>query len=94
MKCTGCGHEHDEKVGFGSVCDRCLAWLHVCVNCALHDRDSRRCRSHTTDYSGDPGDRNFCEEFMPWNGRHAPGTGESAGARFEGLFRDGDRVDP
>lgn len=91
MKCQGCGHRHDDAVVFGSVCDRCLAWLHTCGNCALYQRDSRRCRSHTTEYAGDPGERNFCEEFSPRGDGSSPETGDTARARFEGLFREGDR---
>lgn len=91
MKCAGCGHEHDENVVFGSVCERCLAWLHSCANCALYERIALRCRSHTTEYAGDPGNRNFCEEFAPWKGEPEAGTGDTARNRFEGLFRDVER---
>lgn len=90
MKCPGCGHENTDKIGFGTVCDRCLAWLHTCGCCRLYNREAGRCRSSTTEYSGPPDLRNYCDEFTPVvaeGGNPAPSQGAG---RFESLFRKGD----
>lgn len=90
MKCPGCGHENSDKVGFGAVCEKCMAWLHTCNCCRLYNSESGRCRSSTTEYSGPPDMRNYCDEFTP-----AAGGGEKAapspGAKlFDALFQKGD----
>lgn len=89
MKCPGCGHENTDKVGFGTVCENCLAWLHTCDCCHLYNREPGRCRSSTTEYSGPPDLRNFCDEFTPEPMKTEKTTGEDALSRFERLFDSG-----
>lgn len=90
MICGNCRRPHQGKIGFGSICEGCSAWLHVCVNCSLYNPDARRCRSRTTDYTG-PGDaKNFCEEFTPVSGDTRESREDSDPVRrFDRLFGDG-----
>jgi len=89
MKCPGCGHENPDKVGFGTVCEKCLAWLHTCDCCRLHNRESGRCRSSTTEYSGPSDVRNFCDEFTLGSSENGQSAASDAAARFDKLFDPG-----
>jgi hypothetical protein len=88
MKCWKCGCELPGKPGFSSACEKCLTWLHTCLGCALYNPDSRRCRSLTTEYSGSPEERNFCEEFTPGGGSARDSEPGNARERFDSLFRE------
>jgi hypothetical protein len=89
MKCPGCGHENTDKVGFGTVCGNCLAWLHTCSCCRLYNTESGRCRSRTTEYAGPPDLRNFCEEFAPVAEKSEQVFDTDAASRFDRLFDSG-----
>ncbi len=88
MKCWKCGHDNPGESGFSAACEKCLAWLHTCLGCALYNPDSRRCRSHTTEYSGSPEEKNFCEEFIPGSGFAGNPGSCSSRKRFDMLFRE------
>ena len=51
------------SIGFNAICEECKEYLHSCLNCALYNSDSDRCRSLTTEAVSNRGNRNFCEEF-------------------------------
>jgi hypothetical protein len=89
MICGNCGHEYPDRVGFGSVCDKCCSWLHTCRNCSLFLRDSGGCRSLTTEYTGPADEKNFCEEFSPASNPSEPDGQPGAAERFDRLFGEG-----
>lgn len=89
--CHRCGRSADgERVGFRAICEGCGAYLHACLNCAHHDRDSyRECRAAaTTEFVGDKEKANFCEEFRPRSAGGAE-TGKKSRRDIEKLFEGG-----
>jgi len=65
MMCKHCGYRHDAgTVGFKATCENCDEYLHSCLNCALFNPDTDRCRSLTTDAVSDRKSSNYCEEFV------------------------------
>lgn len=86
MKCIHCSEEWPlAKIAFSSVCEKCGNWMHSCVQCALWDRGSERCRSMTTEPVADRSGKNFCEEWQPHRGNG--GERENPGAdEFNRLF--------
>ena len=68
MKCHQCGTESvAPKPEFRALCEKCGAFMHVCLNCEHYDRQAyHECRaSATAEYVGDKEKYNFCEEFRP-----------------------------
>ncbi len=86
MKCWKCGRDNPGESGFSAACEKCLTWLHTCLGCALYNPDSRRCRSHTTEYTGSPEEKNYCEEFTPASGLTPNPDPDTARERFDRLF--------
>jgi hypothetical protein len=88
--CSRCGREDARTAGsFGAVCEGCGCYLHTCDQCRLYDVSSRLCASSTAEQPGDPGHKNFCEEFEPYDRLRGDSgkTGSSdAGQRFTDLF--------
>lgn len=86
MKCPECGHESQDKVMFSSACEKCFTWLHCCRCCSLFQAATGRCRSHTTEYSGPPEERNFCDEFAPGSPAARSSDDGFARTKFNRLF--------
>lgn len=65
-KCFKCGKSLDvgARVDFKAECPHCMAYIHCCKNCRLHDPFAHnQCKSATTDPVRDREGLNFCEEF-------------------------------
>lgn len=91
MNCGKCGTEPaTSKSEFRAVCDKCGAFLHVCLNCDHHDRQSyRECRaSATAEAVGDKDKYNFCEEFRPASSGNNSSEPKKSRADIERLFKD------
>jgi hypothetical protein len=51
-------------VHFDATCDRCNHYLHVCLNCALHDPlAAKGCRERDGEPGPTPDAKNFCDLF-------------------------------
>ena len=89
MNCRHCGHSYSGRtVGFGILCEKCGEYLHTCINCAIYDEGTERCRSLTTEAVSDRKSRNYCEEFVPNTGIvPGPDSGiEKTADDFKNLF--------
>lgn len=93
--CHHCGApwDGDPKAGRVSVCRRCAAPLHCCLNCRFYDRTrNNQCAEPAAEWVGDKAKGNFCEYFE-W--RHGAGDGGAEAERrrkvedqIKNLFRD------
>jgi hypothetical protein len=84
--CHQCGTTITDAVGFRDTCPQCRAYLHCCLNCRLYSPAAHNhCLSPTTEFVGDVGGANFCEEF-DFVARKKADAGEGAKKRFDELF--------
>ena len=77
LKCYMCHADLGvEVIGFRTLCDKCLACQHCCMNCRHHDRTKpNECRIPDTDFISDRSANNFCDEFkMKEEGRSPPSS--------------------
>jgi hypothetical protein len=89
MYCVRCGHKNDLRtVGFKAQCEACLEYLHSCVQCALFNSVSERCRSNTTEPVSSRDGFNYCEEYVPNDDpdRSSESRTARSGEDFENLF--------
>jgi RNase P subunit RPR2 len=93
MLCHACQTEiplaAGESIGFRDACDRCRADLHVCLNCAHHDRAAyNECREPNAERILDPDRANRCDYFRPAErGRSGDDRQDDALAKLEDLFK-------
>jgi hypothetical protein len=67
-RCHACGHPWEDPVRKQPVpkafCEACSAYLHCCLNCVHFTPGMHNdCYIPTTDWVGDKGGANFCNEF-------------------------------
>jgi hypothetical protein len=61
------------QIGFRTVCDKCLAGQHCCLNCRNHAPGRRNeCLIPDTDYITDRAANNFCDDFQVKNENGPP----------------------
>jgi len=96
MNCFACGRAVEvpsgERVGFRNECERCGADLHVCRNCAHHDRASyNECRESSAERVDDRERANRCEWFRPGtaDARDSSEKPDPARSALEALFKKG-----
>jgi len=79
-----------ERIGFRDTCDKCGTDLHVCRNCAHHDRTAyNECREPNAEWVSDRERGNRCEYFALGGGSRDSASAEQARARanLDGLFK-------
>ncbi len=66
-RCHKCGHEWKAEVrnpGVKETCEKCVAYLHCCLNCRYYDPTKHnQCHIGTTEWVADKEGANFCDEF-------------------------------
>ena len=80
MHCFACAAAIElaagERVGFRDSCEACGVDLHVCRNCAHHDRSAyNECRESSAERVADRDRANRCDYFRP-----TPSAATAAGA--------------
>ena len=94
VKCFACGAgvelRSGERVGFRDACPRCGRDLHVCRNCAHHDRSAyNECREPNAERVGERERANRCDYFAPGGAAGGRASEEAARARagLDALFK-------
>jgi len=95
--CAKCGGvlAADLKIGRQTICPHCSAYLHACVQCALHDPSAHnQCREPQAEFVGNREKANFCDFFQfaaGGSGAGAAGSRErkaqDARDKLEALFK-------
>ena len=50
---------------FDATCEKCNKYLHVCLNCAMHDPLAKQgCRHEAGEPGPSPTAKNFCDAFV------------------------------
>lgn len=90
--CHKCGAEwvsEKRRPGFHEACESCTAYLHCCKNCRFYEPGAHNdCRIGTTEFVGDKGRSNYCDEFEFANNNKLSDTSkkDSALEAFDELF--------
>ena len=91
VTCYSCGVENEfpGPLGRRDHCSSCGKDLRCCLQCRLYDADSTpECREPSAEIQRDKDRGNFCEYFMPGQGKKKQDRdAESARAAFEALFK-------
>ncbi len=91
--CFKCGRELevDFEVGRGDTCIHCGTDLHVCLNCILHEENSRnQCREPLSLYVRDRERSNFCHFFKFKEGKpevNSEDVAAQAKSKLDALFK-------
>jgi hypothetical protein len=95
-RCYRCGTEwrEEKRPSAKDSCEKCNAYIRCCLNCRFYDEHAHNhCKIPTTEWVGDVGKGNFCDEFT-FADRVAEDSqaGEEKQARnaFDGLFGGSD----
>jgi hypothetical protein len=65
-RCASCAEplSLEGRPSRGATCPKCGAYLHSCVNCALHSKGRHNdCREPQAEHVGDKRSANFCDFF-------------------------------
>lgn len=68
FKCSQCGNikDHPEEITLETICKKCDADLHSCVNCKFFDTSSRfQCAQKISEAVSPKDKRNTCSFFQP-----------------------------
>jgi hypothetical protein len=90
MKCYACGFDLGtlEKIGYRTLCDKCQAWQHACVNCRYYQPGlPNDCQVPGTEWISDRQGANFCEEFALKKESFKKNSQEGKN-KFNSLFKD------
>ena len=92
MPCFSCNAAIElatgERIGFRDTCTKCNADLHVCLNCALFDRNAyNQCREPNAEWVSDRERGNRCDYFVYGDRFHDSLSAEQARAKLDDLFK-------
>jgi hypothetical protein len=93
FRCRDCGQEASLDVGPDTLCSRCGAALHACVNCLSFDPSARwECRADIATPVRSKTKANGCDRYQPkavleLGQTEDRGKGDDPRAAFEALFR-------